>query len=294
MRLRLVVQIAAALVALAGCGRPRADRSPGAIQVDIETSPTSTDPRFATDAISSRIEELIFDSLVKSDGDGQFVCHLAESVERPSPTEIVFHLKHGVRFSDGRALTARDILFTYHSVLAPESMSPKRASLEQLMTVDAPDDYTIVMTTAHPYAPALELATEGIVPAGTPLPAKQNAAAPVGSGSFRMVDYQRDEAIRLERNPYFPQPPGAVQSILLKIVPDPTVRALELAEGVCDFSGTTSSTMYCLGLPGINHWRSAKLPAQPIDTCHSIFAILAYATCACAAPLPIRSTAILL
>ena len=237
MRLRLVVQIAAALVALAGCSRSRADRSPGTIQVDIEISPTSTDPRFATDAISSRIEELIFDSLVKSDGDGQFVGHLAESVERPSPTEIVFHLKHGVRFSDGRALTARDVLFTYHSVLAPESMSPKRASLEQLKTIDAPDDYTIVMTTAHPYAPALELATEGIVPAGTPLPAEQNAAAPVGSGPFRMVDYQRDEAIRLERNPYFPQPPGAVQSILLKIVPDPTVRALELAEGVCDFSG---------------------------------------------------------
>jgi peptide/nickel transport system substrate-binding protein len=236
-RLRLVVQISAALVALAGCSRSRADHSPGAIQVDIETSPTSTDPRFATDAISSRIEELIFDSLVKSDGDGQFTGHLAESVERPSPTEIVFHLKHGVRFSDGRALMARDVLFTYHSVLAPESMSPKRASLEQLKTIDAPDDYTIVMTTAHPYAPALELATEGIVPAGTPLPAEQNAAAPVGSGPFRMVDYERDEAIRLERNPYFPQPPGAVQSILLKIVPDPTVRALELAEGVCDFSG---------------------------------------------------------
>ncbi len=83
--------------------------------------------------------------------------HLAESVERPSPTEIVFHLKHGVRFSDGRALTARDVMFTYHSVLAPESMSPKRASLEQLKTIDAPDDYTIIMTTAHPYAPALEI-----------------------------------------------------------------------------------------------------------------------------------------
>jgi peptide/nickel transport system substrate-binding protein len=235
--LLLFAQIAAAVVALAGCDSRRDVRAPGTIQIDIETSPTSTDPRFGTDATSSRINELIFDSLVKTDRDGQFVGHLAESIARPSPTEIIFHLKHGVRFSDGRELTARDVLFTYNSILAPQSMSPKRAGLEKLKSIDAPDDYTVVMTTARPYAPALELATEGIVPAGTPLPAKQSTAAPVGSGPFQMVDYARDEAIRLERNPYYPHPPGAAQSVLVKIVPDPTVRALELAEGVCDFSG---------------------------------------------------------
>ncbi|HZC45842.1 MAG TPA: ABC transporter substrate-binding protein [Candidatus Acidoferrum sp.] len=236
-RLRLVAQLAAALVALTGCGHHRIDRSTGAIQVDIEISPTSTDPRFGNDAYSSRINELIFDSLLKTDRNGQFAGDLAESFERPSATEIVFHLKHGVRFSDGRQLTAHDVVFTYDSILAPESMSPKRAAFDELKSIGAPDDYTIVMTTARPYAPALEMATEGIVPVRTPLPSKQIAAAPIGSGPFQMVDYSRDEAIRLERNPYHPRPPAAADSILLKIVPDATVRALELAEGVCDFSG---------------------------------------------------------
>jgi peptide/nickel transport system substrate-binding protein len=235
--LRLVAQIAVALVALAGCDGHRTDSAPGTIQVDIESSPTSTDPRFATDATSSRINELIFDSLVKTDRDGQFVGHLADLIERPSPTQITFHLKHGVRFSNGHELTARDVLFTYDSILAPESMSPKRASLDALKSIDAPDDYTIIMTTAHPFAPALEMATEGVVPAGTPLPSKTNAAAPVGSGPFQMVEYARDERIRLERNPYYSHPPAAPQAVLFKIVPDPTVRALELAEDVCDFSG---------------------------------------------------------
>jgi peptide/nickel transport system substrate-binding protein len=232
----LLAQIAAALT-LAGCGHYRNYRSPGTIQVDIEISPTSTDPRFATDATSSRINELIFDSLVKTDRNGQFVGHLSDRIDRPSSTEIVFHLKRGVRFSDGRQITSRDVIFTYNSILAPESMSPKRASLEELKSIDAPDDYTIVMTTAHPYAPALEMATEGIVPAGTPLPSKESAAAPIGSGAFQMAAYARDEELRLERNPYYPHPPGAARSIRFKIVPDPTVRALELAEGVCDFSG---------------------------------------------------------
>jgi peptide/nickel transport system substrate-binding protein len=228
---------AASLVALPGCDNSRAHRTPGTIQVDIEVSPTSTDPRFATDAVSSRVNELIFDSLVKTDRNGQFAGYLAERIERPSETKIIFHLRHGVRFSDGRELTARDVIYTYDSVLAPESLSAKRASLEELKSIDAPDDYTIVITTKHPYAPALELASEGIVPYGTPLPAKGTTPAPTGSGPFRMVSYNRDESALLERNSYCPYQTGTPRSILLKVVPDPTVRALELAEGVCDFSG---------------------------------------------------------
>src|SRR5271163_3218032 len=154
-RLLMLAQISAAVVALAGCERP-VDRSPRTIQVDIEISPTSTDPRFGTDAMSSRINELIFDSLAKADRGGNFVGRLADSIEHPSPTEIVYHLRHGVRFSDGRELTARDVLFTYDSILAPESMSPKRAALEELKSIEAPDDYTVVMTVAHQYSPALE------------------------------------------------------------------------------------------------------------------------------------------
>jgi peptide/nickel transport system substrate-binding protein len=234
-RVRLIAALTAAL-ALAECGHYRIDRSPGTIQVDIENSPTSTDPRFGTDAMSSRINELIFDSLAKPDRGGNFVGRLADSIERPSPTEVVYHLRHGIRFSDGRELTARDVLFTYNSILARESMSPKRASLEELKSIEAPDDYTVVMTVAHQYSPALEMATEGIVAAGTPSPAHGNSAAPVGSGPFAMVAYARDESIRLERNRYYSHPPGAAQSIIFKIVPDPTVRALELAEGVCDFA----------------------------------------------------------
>jgi peptide/nickel transport system substrate-binding protein len=232
---RLIAELAAAL-ALATCSHYRIDHSPGTIQVDIETPPTSTDPRFGTDAMSSRINELIFDSLAKPDLDGNFVSRLAESIERPSATEVVYHLRHGARFSDGRELTARDVLFTYNSILAPELMSPKRASLKELKSIEAPDDYTVVMRFAHPYAPAVEIESEGIVEAGTPPPAHRSSAAPVGSGPFAMVAYSRDESLRLERNPYYPHPPAAAQSIFFKIVPDPTVRALELAEGVCDFA----------------------------------------------------------
>ena len=132
------------------------------LQVDLETSPIALDPRFATDAISSRAGELVFDALVRVDAHGQFFGDLAERFERPTPTSLVFHLRRGLRFSDGRPLTARDVKYTYDSILDPASVSPKRIGLRQLAAIATPDDATVVMTTKGPYAPALEMATMGV------------------------------------------------------------------------------------------------------------------------------------
>ena len=227
-----------ALVSLtmAGCRRADAHRQAGTIQVDIETSPQSTDPRFATDIYSSRINELVFDSLVRVDNHGQFVGHLAETFERRGADQIVFHMRHGVRFSDGREVTARDVKFTYDSILDPADASPKLGALRHIKSIDAPDDYTVVMTTDGPYAPAFESAMQEIVPVGTPPPAKSASIGPAGAGPFRVVSFNRDESVTLERNPFHPAPPHAARKIFFKVVPDPTVRAFELTEGECDLS----------------------------------------------------------
>ncbi|MGA2411672.1 MAG: ABC transporter substrate-binding protein, partial [Candidatus Binataceae bacterium] len=208
---------------------------PNYVSVDISTSPTTLDPRVATDAISSRVSELIYDSLVQINRNGVFIGDLAESFERPSPTRLVFHLRHNVRFSNGAIFTSRDVQFTYASVLDPVTLSVKLAGLAELASIAAPDDYTVVMTTRRPYAPALELAMLGIVPKDSP-PLGHGDAVPPGTGPFELVSFVRDERILLARNPARISPPGSVDGISFKVVPDATVRALELAEGVCDFT----------------------------------------------------------
>jgi peptide/nickel transport system substrate-binding protein len=228
----------AVLGLLPACSREQiVSHLPGVIQADIENSPITLDPRFASDALSSRISELVFDSLVKLDANGRLVGHIAESIERPSPTELVFHLRHDVHFSDGRALTARDVVFTYVSVTEPANLSPKRAGFAQLQSIAAVDAYTVLVTTTRPYAPALEMGMLGIVPFGSPAVSHATAGElPVGSGPFRVRRFLRDEMVVLDRNPFRPLPPRAIRAIMFKVVPDPTVRALELAEGICDFS----------------------------------------------------------
>jgi peptide/nickel transport system substrate-binding protein len=220
---------------LAGCVREHDRREPGFIQVDIETSPTALDPRYTTDAISERIDELMFDPMVRLDSHGGFTGDLAESVERISPTEIVFHLRHGIHFSDGRGLTARDVKYTFDFVADRHHRSPKAAGLEQLKSIAALDDYTIRMTTRGPYAPALEMAMLGIVPDGTPGRGSNALASPPGSGPFKLRDFERDDRVELERTGA-PRDANAVRGIIFKVVPDPTVRALELVEQICDLA----------------------------------------------------------
>src|SRR5204863_452289 len=87
-----------------------------------------------------------------------FVGDLADSIEQPSPTEWLFHLRRGVRFADGRPLTARDVRFSYDSIMDPRLASPARANLSPLLSVDEVDDYTVRLTTRMPYPSLLAIA----------------------------------------------------------------------------------------------------------------------------------------
>ncbi len=220
----------------AGCTKAAPLAPPGYLQVDLPTAPSAIDPRVSADAVSSRVAELLYDSLLRINADGNFVGDLAEHFEWTSPTAIAFHLRRNAYFSDGRRLTARDVKYTYDSILDPASLSIKRAILAEMASLKVVDDYTLVMHTRRPYAPALTMATVGIVPAGTAAPGKDAAIAPPGTGPLRLATFIRDEAVILERNPHRSHNVGTLTGLALKIVPDPTVRALELSEGICGFA----------------------------------------------------------
>jgi peptide/nickel transport system substrate-binding protein len=224
------------VLAIVGCIKSAPFAPSGYLQVDLPTAPSTLDPRITTDAVSSRVAELLYDSLVRMDRDGKFAGDLAESFERPSPTGIIFHLRRDVHFSDGRPLTARDVKFTYDSILNPAALSIKHAVLNEMESLTITDDYTLVMRTRRPYAPALTMATIGIVPNGSPITGKGQSFAPPGTGPFHVIGLTRDESVILARNTYSSHPANALPGLAFKVVPDPTVRVLELTEGICGFA----------------------------------------------------------
>ena len=229
----LLFGIVIGLVGLAGVScAPQRDLQ--TVVMLIESSPLNLDPRIGTDAQSQWIGALIFDSLLRSDRNFRLQPWLAESWEVPDPLTYIFHLREDVRFHDGRPLTAHDVRYTFSSLLSGEIPSLKAASFAQVASIEAPDDATVVIRLKEPYASFpwnLTQGAIGIVPEGA---AQELALAPIGSGPFRFVSATQDEEVLLERNPDYWAASPYIEGVRFKIVPDATVRALEMRKGSAD------------------------------------------------------------
>src|SRR5580698_9821635 len=125
------------VLALTGCGSRRP--TPETVTMLIESSPTSLDPRIGMDGQSEHIASLIFDSLVRKNAHFNLEPWLATSWETPDPLTYRFHLRTGVRFHNGQALTAADVKYTLDSMRNGIVITSKAASFAQVDHIDAPD-----------------------------------------------------------------------------------------------------------------------------------------------------------
>lgn len=197
---------------------------PGSLTMALEAGPAMIDPLKSTDAVAAKIEGLVFNGLVKRNDDFTISPDLAERWEFVGdPLRAVFHLRRGVKFHDGSAFTSNDVKRAVDFILNPENASPLRSSFADIQSVEASDNQTVIFNLNRKTSPFLESLTFGIPKLGTP--------NPVGTGPFRLVEIKRDEKITLERNTdYFDGAPK-ISLLVIKIIPDETVRTLSLESG---------------------------------------------------------------
>jgi peptide/nickel transport system substrate-binding protein len=222
----------AAFLLLAGCNAPQ--RDPNTVVFLIQSSPASLDPRVGTDEPSEHIDELLFDGLVKKDAQFHFTPALAERWEEPNAQTIIFHLRPGVHFSDGRALTSRDVVWTINSMRDGTVISPKAASYASVDSVEAPDPLTVVFHLKHADNFLMtNLATDamGIVPYRSGRDFWRN---PVGTGPFRFVSQRIDQDVTIERNPESWWATPKIARVRFAVVPDAITQSLELEKGSAD------------------------------------------------------------
>lgn len=213
---------------LAACPSTQADRTRipeaqpargGVIRLKLEV-PQSLDPLGADSVYESLPIRQIFDGLVATDAGLDIVPALAATwtISRDSRTYL-FHLREGVRFHDGRPLTARDVAFTFERALRaddPGNLSRPYLSViegaedfaagraDTLPGVTAVDEGKVRIQLARPYPCFLEvLAMDGlrVVPEHVVLSVTAAAfgRSPVGTGPFRVRRWD-DHQLVLDRN----------------------------------------------------------------------------------------------
>ena len=221
------------LLSLLSCSHPY---EPNTLVMIIESSPTNLDPRVGIDGQSERIDELLFDALLTRDEHFNVQPGLAERWEIPDPLTYVFHLRRGVTFHNGQPLSARDVKWTFDSLLQGKIRSTKTSTYRYVERIETPDECTVVFHLKEPFATLLWNLSEGaigIVPYGS---LDEVTRKPIGTGPFKFVSAETDKEVILERyENYWRQKPRLAR-VRFVVVPDATTEALELKKGSADLA----------------------------------------------------------
>jgi peptide/nickel transport system substrate-binding protein len=226
---RLAMTVLLLAAGASACREPA--RPPGdVIVVGTTNSATNLDPRVGTDEASQKIHQLVFNTLVHIDKDLRIVPELAESIEVPDPTTYVARLRHGVLFHDGRELTSADVVYTFRSFLDP-AFKGRSGAYKVVAAVNPLDRYTVEFKLKTPLASFPVNLVMGIVQAGS---GAANTRTPVGTGPYRLIEFVPDDHVTLAAfDRYYGGAPRN-DGIQLKVIPDDTMRGLELRKGSVD------------------------------------------------------------
>lgn len=206
----------------------------GALKIGLNIDSLTLDPRLASETTSYRLNDLLYDGLVRLNENLLPVPALAASWEQSDPLTITFKLREDAKFHDGSPVLASDVVFTYQTMLDPELKARSRSLYTPIKAIEAVDDHTVKFTLSVPYAPLFSYLDLGIVPQKLVEANPEFGFSPVGSGPFRLESWERGAKITLVANEdYFGGKPR-YDRLEFPIVPDSTARTQALEAGDLD------------------------------------------------------------
>lgn len=189
----------------------------------IGEGPKTFNPFNCKDNISALMSGVMYDGLLSSDPmTGQPTPKLAKSFSISSDgTTYTIKLRHGIKWSDGKPITADDVVFTWNDIIfAGLGDTSTRDSIvidNKLPTVRKIDNYTVEFITPKPFAPFVRMLSTPIAPKHIFMPAVKKGntyfdsflstnTKPkdfVVSGAFKLKEYVPAQRVVFERNPNY-------------------------------------------------------------------------------------------
>lgn len=212
-RLALLLCVSLVLFVATGCSAAPAETpaegeaaEPAILRIGWPGSPDTLNPAAALLAEAYVLFELTYDAMFDLQLDGTYTSSLAETYEvSEDGTVWTFHLYPDIKFHDGTPMTANDVVFSYKFYQSHEDFPYLNGYTAYFADVTAPDDQTVVVTLSEPI-PNMEsqLIFLYVLPEHIWAEQSEGAAATefqnlemIGTGPFRVVEYQQNEFIRL-------------------------------------------------------------------------------------------------
>ena len=228
-----------------GLGPDAAHAAGGTMAMTINPEPNAMLSAFNTASPVAVISGKMTEGLLHYDFDLNAHGVLAEAWEMSEDgLTITFQLRQGVKWHDGEDFTSADVAYSIMEILKQHHPRGKGV-FAKVTSVDTPDDYTAVLNLSEP-APALMYALSGwespIVPKhvyeGTDVLNNPANNAPVGTGPFKFVSWERGSHIILEANTdYWAEGQPMLDRLVVRIISDPSARVAAFEAGELHLGG---------------------------------------------------------
>lgn len=216
------------------------------IRLPLGSEIDSLDPLNSAAADTSAIMMNVFEGLLGFSEKGEFIPALAESYEvSEDGLQYTFHLKEGVKFHNGEDFTSKDVIYTYNQLAGFEGYEATSNSVKgALESIEAPDDYTVIMNLYNLDSSFLTKCINLIVQDGY----GKDDTAPIGTGPYKFVEYVHGEKITFEIYDDYNTTDKipTVQNIEVSIMTDANAILLALKTGQLDIATVLANDMQSL------------------------------------------------
>jgi peptide/nickel transport system substrate-binding protein len=209
-----------------------------ALQIAAGYLPRSMDPAFDNSLFSVSVYSYAFDALTKTDARGEVLPSLATAWRIANPLRWEFTLADNIKFQDGSALTAADVVFSIERVTNSKFATAWQGTFPTVKSVSAEGGKTVVIETSEPTADlAQKLAIVFIVSkqAVEANPA-EFAKRPIGTGPFMVTGWTPNDQLVLQASPHYWGKKPKIARVTIKNVPEEGTRIANLNAGTADIA----------------------------------------------------------
>src|SRR3989449_548137 len=229
--------------------------------------PPPRDPHMHFERVGILVNINMFDSLLHRSAKLEFEPSLALSWKALNDTTWEFKLRKGVKFHDGSTMTAEDVKFSFDRVLEPgkeQKKSPQYGNVRAIKEVKIVNADTIHLITDKPFPLLLErVVFFPIVPKKHIEKVGEEAfgsTAAIGTGPWKLVEWKRDQHIRLEAFDGHWRGKPAFKYVVFRAIPEVATAVAELKTGGVDIIRNVSADL----LPDIKNHPLTTISTTPI------------------------------